>query len=91
MKRPIATIWVTSHFTRQYRRLPANIQATAQAREILFRADAFDPRLHTHKLSGRMEGLWAFSVTHDIRIVFEFLAGDEVLFHSIGSHDVVYE
>ncbi len=38
-----------------------------------------------------MEGLWAFSVTHDIRIVFEFLAGDEVLFHSIGSHDVVYE
>lgn len=91
MKRPIATIRVTSHFTRQYKRVPSEIQELAEAQERIFRTDAFDPRLHTHKLSGRLKDLWTFSVTRDIRIVFEFLEADEVLFHSIGRHEVVYE
>ena len=91
MKRPIATIRVTSHFTRQYKRLSPDIREIAEAREQIFRADAFDPRLRTHKLSGRLKDLWAFSVTRDIRIIFEFLEADEVLFHSIGPHQVVYE
>jgi mRNA-degrading endonuclease YafQ of YafQ-DinJ toxin-antitoxin module len=91
VKRPIAAIRVTSHFTRQYKRVPSEIQELAEAQERIFRADAFDPRLHTHKLSGRLKDLWTFSVTRDIRIVFEFLEADEVLFHSIGRHEVVYE
>ena len=91
MKRPIKTIRVTSHFTRQYKRLPPEIQDIAEAQERVFRADAFDPRLRTHKLSGRLKDLWAFSVTNDIRLVFEFLAADEVIFHTIGRHEVVYE
>ena len=91
MKRPITTIRVTSHFTRQYKRLPPEVKEIAEARERIFRADAIDPRLRTHKLSGRLKDLWAFSVTYDLRIVFEFLGADEVLFHSIGSHQVVYE
>jgi mRNA-degrading endonuclease YafQ of YafQ-DinJ toxin-antitoxin module len=91
VKRPIATIRVTSHFTRQYKRVPSEIQELAEAQERIFRADTFDPRLHTHKLSGRLKDLWVFSVTRDIRIVFEFLEADEVLFHSIGRHEVVYE
>ncbi len=91
MKRPIATIRVTSHFVRQFKHLPPEIQDIAEARERLFRADAFDPRLRTHKLSGRLKDLWAFSVTRDIRVIFEFLGADAVLFHSIGPHQVVYE
>ncbi len=91
MKRPIATIRVTSHFARQYKGLTPEIQEIAEARECLFRADAFDPPLRTHKLLGRLQDLWAFSVTRDVRVVFEFLGADEVLFHSIGPHYVVYE
>ena len=90
MKRPIATIRVTSHFSRQYKRLSREIQELAEAKEEIFRADAFDPRLRTHKLSGPMRDLWAFSITHDIRIVFEFLDADEALFHTIGSHQIAY-
>lgn len=90
MKRPITTIHTTSHFARQFRRLPPEIQDAAEARERLFRADAFDPRLRTHKLSGALEGNWAFPVTHSIRIVFKFLRPDEVLFYSIGPHEIVY-
>jgi len=91
VKRPIASIRVTSHFTRQYKRLPSEIQDIAEARERIFRADALDPRLRTHKLSGRLKELWTFSITGDIRVIFEFLEADEVLFHSIGRHQVVYE
>ena len=91
MKRPIATIRVTSHFARQYKGLPPEIQEIAESRERIFRGDAFDPRLRTHKLSGRLKDLWAFSVTGDICVIFEFLEADEVLFHSSGRHKVVYE
>jgi mRNA-degrading endonuclease YafQ of YafQ-DinJ toxin-antitoxin module len=91
VKRSIRTIRVTSHFTRQYKRLPPEIQEIAEAQERVFRAEAFDSRLHTHKFSGRLKDLWAFSVTRDMRIVFEFLEADDVLFHSIGRHEVVYE
>lgn len=91
MKRPIATIRVTSHFTREYKRLSTEIKEIAEARERIFRADAFDPRLWTHKLSGRLNDQWTFSVTYEIRIIFEFLSADEVPFHSIGPHQVVYK
>ncbi|MBI3949370.1 MAG: type II toxin-antitoxin system mRNA interferase toxin, RelE/StbE family [Acidobacteria bacterium] len=90
MKRLIQAIYVTSHVERRYKKLLAALQALAEEKERLFRADAFDPRLSTHKLKGKLRGLWAFSVTPDIRIVFEFLDGDEVLFHDIGPHGTVY-
>ena len=91
MKRPISKIRATSHFARQFKRLSPAIQEIAEARERIFRADAFDPRLRTHKLSGRLKDVWAFSVTYEVRIVFEFLEADEVAFHSIGPHEIVYE
>jgi len=56
----------------------------------LFSKESFDHRLRTHKLTGKLEGLWAFSVTFDCRVIFEFLDKNEVLLVDIGSHDEVY-
>jgi mRNA-degrading endonuclease YafQ of YafQ-DinJ toxin-antitoxin module len=56
----------------------------------LFSKTPFDRRLRTHKLSGKLEELWAFSVTYDCRVIFRFLNGDEVLLIDIGGHDEVY-
>ena len=56
----------------------------------LFSENPFDPRLRTHKLTGKLEGLWACSVTYDYRIIFRFLSKDEVLLIDIGGHDEVY-
>ena len=56
----------------------------------LFSKDPFDYRLRTHKLTGKLEGLWAFSVTFDCRVIFEFLDKNEVLLVDIGGHDEVY-
>jgi mRNA-degrading endonuclease YafQ of YafQ-DinJ toxin-antitoxin module len=56
----------------------------------LFLKEPFNPHLRTHKLTGRLEGLWAFSVTYDCRVIFKFLDEDEILLVDIGGHDEVY-
>jgi len=56
----------------------------------LFLSTPFARQLRTHKLSGKLKGLWAFSVDEDCRVVFEFMGEDRVLLIDIGSHDEVY-
>jgi len=56
----------------------------------LFSKEPFNPRFRTHKLTGRLEGLWALSVAYDCRVIFKFLSKDEVLLVDIGGHDEVY-
>ncbi len=51
--------------------------------------DPFDPTLHTHPLTGELQGKYACSLTHDLRIVFK-LYDDIVHLLDIGSHDEVY-
>ncbi|NPV00254.1 MAG: type II toxin-antitoxin system mRNA interferase toxin, RelE/StbE family [Brevinematales bacterium] len=57
---------------------------------ILFSENPYHKKLKTHKLSGKLKGLWAFSVDYDCRVVFEFIKEDTVLLIDIGSHDDVY-
>jgi mRNA interferase YafQ len=58
-------------------------------------ADPFQPVLKTHKLSGRLQDLWACSVEYDCRIIFAFTkypqTDEEIIaLINIGSHDEVY-
>lgn len=55
-----------------------------------FANDPFRPSLRTHKLSGKLKGLWAFIVEYDCRIVFRFLENGDALLIDIGRHDEVY-
>jgi mRNA-degrading endonuclease YafQ of YafQ-DinJ toxin-antitoxin module len=55
----------------------------------------FEPGLKTHKLKGKMTGLYACSAGFDIRIVFELIkdskTGTEaILLEAIGTHEEVY-
>ena len=56
----------------------------------MFAKEPFHARLRTHKLTGRLEGLWAFSVSFDCRVIFKFVSKAEVLLIDIGGHDEVY-
>ncbi len=56
----------------------------------LFERDPFHPMLKTHKLSGKLKGLWAFVVEYDCRVVFEFMGKDKAILVDIGTHDEVY-
>ena len=55
-----------------------------------FSQNPFDPKLRTHKLTGKLKGLWSFSVSYDCRVIFRFINDREVLLIDIGSHDEVY-
>ena len=84
----VAQIEYSTNFVKQFRKLNPQLQKQAIKAEKLFKKDPFSPKLKTHKLSGRLEGLWAFSINYKDRIIFEFLGKEKVLFHKIGSHDI---
>jgi addiction module RelE/StbE family toxin len=53
--------------------------------------DCFAPQLMTHKLKGKLSGLWACKAGYDLRIIFELVENDTaILLLEIGSHDEVY-
>jgi len=51
-----------------------------------FTNNPFDQQLKTHKLTGKLQGLWAFSVDYNCRVIFRFLGKNEVLLTDIGGH-----
>jgi mRNA-degrading endonuclease YafQ of YafQ-DinJ toxin-antitoxin module len=55
-----------------------------------FLTDPYHPSLGTHKLSGKLKGSLAFTLTYDLRAVFSFLGPNLVLLEDIGDHDDVY-
>ncbi len=80
----------STKFKREYRKLPLAVKKVAEEKEHIFRQDAFDLRLKTHKLKGRLKDFWSFSIDDKYRIIFEFISKEEVWFHSAGNH-VIYK
>lgn len=57
----------------------------------LFTHNPFDEGLKTHRLTGKLDGSWAFSVASDCRVLFKFYDNNRtVLMIDIGSHEEVY-
>ncbi|TAE13430.1 MAG: hypothetical protein EAZ90_08410 [Oscillatoriales cyanobacterium] len=55
-----------------------------------FTIDPFNPTLKTHKLSGKLNDFWSFTVDYDERVLFYFTEDGKTVFVDIGSHDQVY-
>jgi len=88
----IEAIW-DEGFKRRYKKRfkqRAELKHKFWNRMDVFLSDPFSSRLRTHKLSGKLHGLWAFSIDDDYRVVFEFIDKDQVLLIDIGTHDEVY-
>ena len=83
-------IYYSNKFLKEYKKLPKNIKLIAEKREKLFRANIYNPKLKTHRLTGKLNGFWSFSVNYKTRIIFEIISDDEIWFLSVGSHDQVY-
>jgi mRNA-degrading endonuclease YafQ of YafQ-DinJ toxin-antitoxin module len=83
-------------FVRAAKRFVKRDSPTAEAIRTtmkLLAEDAFDPRLRTHKLKGKLAGCWASNAGYDLRIVFEFTpqeGTEAILLLSVGTHDEVY-
>lgn len=84
----ITRIEYSTNFDKQFKKLTPKIQKQAIKAEKLFKKDPFSSKLRTHKLSGKLGGLWAFSINYQDRIIFEFIGNSKVVFYKIGSHDI---
>jgi mRNA-degrading endonuclease YafQ of YafQ-DinJ toxin-antitoxin module len=80
-------IYYSPKFIKEYRRLPGSLKLLVEKKEKLFRENPRDARLKLHKLDGKLSEFWSFSVNYQNRVIVEFV-GDEVWFHSIGTHDI---
>ena len=69
--------------------LKLNEQAERQI--LLFLKNPNDTRLNNHPLTKRMSEKWAFSITDDLRITYEWLSKTTVRFMEFGPHDKVYK
>lgn len=79
----------STKFAREYKKLPPSIKNIAEANEIIFRKDPFDPKLKTHKLKGKLDGFLSFSIGYKYRIIFDFAKDKKTIyFHSVGDHDI---
>lgn len=84
----ITKIHYTTRFIKDLKKLSKDKQKLAITREKLFREDPFARTLKTHKLTGKLAGLWAFSLTYHDRVLFKFINKTEVIFFKIGSHAI---
>ncbi|EKD56561.1 MAG: hypothetical protein ACD_58C00147G0007 [uncultured bacterium] len=84
----ITTIEYNQTFSRAYKKLSLKEKILAEKREKIFRQNAFDPKLKTHKLKGKLKDYWLFSITYSHRILFKFTIKGKVLFYDIGDHDI---
>lgn len=84
----IGDIAYSSGFIKQLKKLPQHIIQVAIKKEKIFKANIFHPSLRIHNLKGKLEGLWSLSITESYRIIFEYQTDVDVIFISIGKHDI---
>jgi mRNA-degrading endonuclease YafQ of YafQ-DinJ toxin-antitoxin module len=75
-------------YIKRIKKLPVGIKVVAIAKEKLFRSNPLHPSLRLHELHGKFRGLWSISLTVGYRIIFERQNNGEILFISIGKHDI---
>lgn len=83
----------SSSFRRAFKKIvlnDQNLESKFWEKMRVFLSDPYDPRLKTHKLSGKLKELWSFRLDYDVRIIFFFEGKDRAIFVDIGSHEEVY-
>jgi len=76
-------------FEKQLNKLNKEIRLLVVEKEKIFRINPFDSRLKTHKLHGKFEDYFAFSINYKYRIIFSYTDNKkDIKFHIIGTHDI---
>lgn len=86
------TVVYSKKFTKNIRKrlTTKTLQGRFENRLKLFKQDKTHPLLKDHKLTGKMQGKRAFSITGDIRVVYRELDDNTIQFLDIGTHPQVY-
>lgn len=78
-------------FKKQYEKLRTGEQRRFKERRNLFLQNRFHPLLENHALHEEYQGCRSISVGGNLRVIFEEVAPDTVLFIRIGTHAELYE
>ena len=81
-------ILYSNSFKQRFLKLAKNIADIAIEKEKIFRENPFHPSLRLHELKGNINGLWSISVNLKYRIIFKYMKNGDILFISIGKHDI---
>lgn len=65
-------------FLRSAEQLPAKQRAKLGTLIALTRENPFHPKLHAKPLVGELSGLYAFRITRDWRVIFQFVDADAI-------------
>lgn len=84
----VRSIEYSTTFVRQLKRLPQTVFQKAVQAEAIFRENPMHPSLRLHTLRGKLQGFWSLSISYQYRIVFEWMTTGDVMFISIGNHDI---
>lgn len=84
---PVRRIIHSARFQRSLKTLPIYLVDQVIERTVLLQKDLFHPPLRTHKLHGKLSGLWSFSVDQKYRVVFQRIKSDVILL-DVGDHAV---
>ncbi|MBI4272569.1 type II toxin-antitoxin system mRNA interferase toxin, RelE/StbE family [Candidatus Uhrbacteria bacterium] len=84
----VTTIFYSSKFIKELKTLPTEIIRLAIVKERIFRNNPLHPSLRLHALRGKLEGIYSLSISGNYRIIFERQKNGDILFISIGTHDI---
>lgn len=84
----ITEIHYSRKFIKELTKLPRALIILAAKKEALFKKNPLHPSLRLHALHGRLGGMWSLSITGAYRIIFERMENGDLLFISIGKHDI---
>ena len=79
-------------FKKQFKLFSPKVRKKVSERLKIFVKNPQDKTLRVHSLTGDLLGLYAFSITGDIRLIFSWQNTDKTkaLFLKIGKHSQVY-
>ena len=84
----VKNIYYSKKFVRELKCLPEEIIDLTIKKEKLFKGNPLHPSLRLHALHGKFEGIWSISITSNYRIIFERMPNGDILFISVGKHDI---
>ncbi|MFH0857777.1 MAG: type II toxin-antitoxin system mRNA interferase toxin, RelE/StbE family [Candidatus Magasanikbacteria bacterium] len=75
-------------FQKEFRKLPNKIIQIAIKKEQIFIENPLHPSLRLHELHEKLMEVWSLSLTGSYRIIFKRMENGDILFISVGTHDI---
>lgn len=83
-------IFLHKNFAKKYKKLNQKEKGKFKEKRNIFLQNPFHPILNNHELHGKYKGYRSIKITADLRVIYEVLKKDVVLFLTIDSHSNLY-